>query len=124
MHLHHLAFRTSHLGALADFYVRVLGFVRLPLHPGSEGSSAGERVWLRAGDALIMLEQRAVGEPSFEAGSKELVAFRVTPAERKHLHTQLEREAIAVEETTAYTTYVRDPDGRRIGLSHFPEPAP
>jgi hypothetical protein len=31
---------------------------------------------------------------------------------------------VPIEDRTAYTLYVRDPDGRRIGLSSYPDELP
>jgi glyoxylase I family protein len=110
---HHVAFRTNDLDALEDFYARVLG---LAVTRRNEGRS----VWLDAGGAILMLEQREEGEPEVPAGSMELVAFAVSPEVRERLPT----EGVEIEARTAYTLYVRDPDGRRIGLSTYPEELP
>ena len=108
--VHHVAFRTDDLEALARFYADVLG---LTVTRRSEGRS----IWLDAGGAILMLERREEGEPAVPSGSKELVAFAVSKA----LIERLEQARIPIEARTAYTLYVRDPDGRRIGLSSYPD---
>jgi glyoxylase I family protein len=123
MHLHHLAFRTTRLQALRDFYVEVLGFEERLRGVARASSTASASIWLSAGTAILMLEERALEEPALGRGSLELVAFRVTRAEREQLVERLERAQIALDGETAYTTYVRDPDGRRIGFSHYPNAA-
>jgi glyoxylase I family protein len=110
---HHVAFRTNDLDALEDFYARVLG---LAVTRRNEGRS----VWLDAGGAILMLEQREEGEPEIPEGSMELIAFAVSPEVRERLPA----EGVEIEARTAYTLYVRDPDGRRIGLSTYPEELP
>ena len=35
---------------------------------------------------------------------------------------RLREAGVAIEDRTAFTLYVRDPDGRRVGLSSYPTP--
>jgi hypothetical protein len=65
-----------------------------------------------------MLEVRARGEPDVPAGTMEMLAFAIAPAERAAYAQRL-----PVEHETRFTLYIRDPDGRRVGLSHYPEEA-
>jgi catechol 2,3-dioxygenase-like lactoylglutathione lyase family enzyme len=113
MRVHHLAFRTANLDRLERFYVDALG---LAVVRRDEARS----VWLDAGGALVMLEMRGHDEPAPPSGSKELVAFTVDPGSRAVLVDRLERARVEIEATTEFTLYVRDPDGRRIGLSSYP----
>ena len=113
MRVHHVAFRTDDLGALERFYATVLGLVVIR-------RNEGRSIWLDAGGAILMLEKRDDGEPSVPAGSKDLVAFAVS----KSVMDRLSAERIPIEARTAYTLYVRDPDGRRIGLSSYPDELP
>lgn len=112
MRVHHLAFRTDDLDALERFYADVLG---LAVSRRSERS-----IWLDAGGSILMLERRDGDEPGVPAGSKELVAFAVSP----EVLARVEQARIDVEARTSYTLYVRDPDGRRVGLSSYPEELP
>lgn len=118
MRVHHVAFRTSRdqLGALERFYTHVLG---LAVIRRNEGRS----IWLDAGGSILMLEVRDEGEPNLPAGSKELVAFAVSTSDRAMIE-RLEEAGIVIEARTAFTLYVRDPDGRRIGLSSYPDELP
>lgn len=108
MRIHHVAFRTDDIPRLERFYVDVLGFT-VTRRSGS--------VWLDAGGAIVMLEQRAPGEPPIPAGSMEIVTFGIEPHQSAEYMHRLD-----VEGRTDFTLYVRDPDGRRIGLSSYPEP--
>ena len=113
MRVHHLAFRTKDLATLERFYVDALGLAVI--------RRDGERsVWLDAGGSLVMIERRQDGEPATPPGSMELVAFAVAPGSRALCLSRLERAGAAVEASTEFTLYVRDPDGRRIGLSSYP----
>lgn len=112
MRVHHLAFRTDDLEALERFYADVLG---LAVSRRSERS-----IWLDAGGSIVMLERRDDDEPGVPDGSKELVAFAVSP----EVLARVQAARIEIEARTSYTLYVRDPDGRRVGLSSYPEELP
>lgn len=113
MRVHHVAFRTGDLARLERFYVEALGL--------AVTRRDGERsVWLDAGGAIVMLERRDDGEPDVPAGTKELVAFAIAPEEHAAVVERLGRAGIAIEGRTASSLYVRDPDGRRVGVSAYP----
>jgi glyoxylase I family protein len=113
MRIHHIAMRTRRVEALESFYAGLLGLLQV--------QRDGQRsVWLRAGESIVMIEQAEDGEPPLPAGSLELVAFAVTLEELDHFRVLLAEQHVPIEAETAYTIYFRDPDGRRIGLSHFP----
>jgi len=114
MRIHHLAFRTGDLARLEGFYVEALG---LAVIRRNEARS----VWLDAGGTLVMLEQRDEDEAPV-APSQELVAFAVAPDMRAIVEGRLAAAGLALEARTEFTLYVRDPDGRRIGLSSYPVP--
>lgn len=112
MTLHHLALRTGDVPGLADFYREVLGFevVRRAL-PRS--------LWLGlGGDAVLMVEAREAGEPPVPEGSMELVAFRVSEKVRDVVRRKA-AERGCLDGETAFTTYLRDPDGRRVAVSTY-----
>lgn len=115
--IHHLALRTRDVPKLVAFYRDVLG---LPSAP-DERVSAGS-VWLAADGARVMIEEAAPEEPDLPRGSMELVAFAIAPDERARFEARLGRLSIAVEHRTDFTLYFRDPDGRRLAVSHYPEP--
>ena len=112
MRLHHIAFRTDDLARLEAFYAGVLGLT-VKKRDGTRS------VWLESGDAMVMLEQRESGEPHVPAGTMEMIAFAISTAERASYMHRLAAAGIAVESQTAFTLYVRDPDGRRVGLRQY-----
>lgn len=116
MRVHHLALRTADLPRLERFYVEALGLAVIR-RPDGERS-----VWLDAGGAIVMLEKRDDGEPGIPAGSKELVAFTVAPETRALCMNRLAHAGVTVEASTEFSLYVRDPDGRRVGVSSYPAP--
>jgi len=115
MRIHHIALRTRDLSRLQAFYVDALGLAV------ARHSDAG--VWLQAGDAVLMLERADAAEPGVPAGSLELLAFAVEPGELPAFERRLAARGVAVEARTSFTLYFRDPDGRRVGVSHYPRPA-
>jgi catechol 2,3-dioxygenase-like lactoylglutathione lyase family enzyme len=114
--VHHIAIKVADLRACERFYTDELGLRKQSEQPGRS-------VWLELGEGvLLMLEQ---GEGTADAGPLEdracglhLVALRIARADRVAWAARLQ-----VAGATAYTLYVRDPEGNRIGLSHWPEPA-
>lgn len=114
MHLHHLALRTDDLGRLERFYAGVLGMRVLR-------ADVGRSVWLDAAGTILMLERREDGEPAIDPTSMELVCFAIRPDEHRAMVERLGDAGVRVEGRTAYTLYFRDPDGRRLGASSYPE---
>jgi catechol 2,3-dioxygenase-like lactoylglutathione lyase family enzyme len=113
MRIHHLALRTPDLSRLERFYVDTLGFL-------VTRRQDGRSVWLDAGGAILMLEEREGGEPAIPDGAKELIAFAIGADEHAHYEGRLARAGVAIEDRTPSTLYFRDPDGRRVGLSAWP----
>lgn len=114
MRIHHVALRTDDLAGLERFYGGLLGLAVI--------RRQGERsVWLDAGGAILMLERREGAEPAVDRGSMEMVAFAVEPAKARLLAARLAEAGFPEEARTGSTIYLRDPDGRRVGLSCFPD---
>ncbi|MDP9151409.1 MAG: VOC family protein [Myxococcota bacterium] len=123
MRIHHVALRTADLPRLERFYAGVLGLAM------SRRDDARGSVWLLAGDAVVMLERAAEGEarllppqpradPISSPLPMDLLAFAVP--DKEAWRARLEDAGVRVEAETSHTLYVRDPDGRRIGLSTYP----
>jgi glyoxylase I family protein len=111
--VHHLALRTGDLGALERFYGGVLALAVVR-------RDGARSTWLDAGGAIVMLERREPGEPPVPSGSRELVAFALDPDAARAVRERLAAAGVALEAETPSTLYVRDPDGRRVGLSVYP----
>jgi glyoxylase I family protein len=112
--IHHVAFRTTDLARLERFYVEVLGFTVLR-------RQADRSTWLDAGGSIVMLELQDDGEPPIDAAAKELLCFAIEAREQARFVATLASAGVAIEARTSFTLYLRDPDGRRIGLSSYPE---
>ncbi len=112
MRLHHLALRSADPAALARWYATLFG---LPVWREQPGPS----IWLGLDDAALMIEPAGPSEPGVPAGTMEFFALRVSPAGRDAFVERCALAGVAVEHRTAFTVYVRDPDGRRVGVSCF-----
>lgn len=116
MRVHHIALRCSDLQRAEEFWRGVFGLAVL--------RRDGERaVWLDLDDAVLMLERAAPDEPAPAPGAMDFLALAVTPAARDAFAARCAARGVAVEHETAHTRYVRDPDGRRVGVSSYPLPA-
>jgi hypothetical protein len=114
MDLHHVALRVADVERALAFYGGLLGLPelrRLHFHDGTLRAA-----WLRAGSAVLMLEQRLRGAGPDE-GSAHVLAFGA--ADLGAWERRLADAGVAVDDRTQHTLYVRDPDGHRVGLSDY-----
>lgn len=112
MPVHHIAFRTDDRKSLAEFYVAVFGLASEVRPNGS--------YWLPLGSgSVLMIEQRKDTEPTIPVGSMEFFALGVTPDEISAFESRCAALGVQIEDQTQYTRYIRDPDGRRVGVSCY-----
>ena len=113
LRLHHIAIRAADVDTVLAFYRTMLGLEIVRDHrPRS--------VWLGlSGTSVLMIEARGAAEPAVPAGSLELVEFHVS-AEEKTAVRDLATRAGCFDGETEHTVYLRDPEGRRLGVSTFP----
>jgi glyoxylase I family protein len=121
-HIHHVAVKVADLSRAEAFYGGVLGLPVLRRWPLADGG--GERsLWLDLGaGAFLALERadRIESEKSEDAPGLHLIAFHIACGERETWIAKLAQAGHPVYQQTDYTIYVRDPEGNRIGLSHWP----
>lgn len=134
--LHHFAIQVRDLAAAERFYAGLLGLRVLRRWPWSAGhlaaGRAGERsLWLALGaaaaDGFLALEA-CEGEPApapFRDGRPglHLVALRIGAGERGAWEERLAAAGVEIVHRSPFTLYVRDPEGNRVGLSHWPDEA-
>lgn len=111
--IHHLALRVADCERAASFYTGILG---LPELRRFEDAGRLRSIWLRAGDAVLMLERSLRGHGSGE-GSGHLLALAVD--DLADWEGRLHAAGVPVDDRTAHTLYVRDPDGHRVGLTVY-----
>jgi catechol 2,3-dioxygenase-like lactoylglutathione lyase family enzyme len=122
--VHHLAVVVAELGRAEAFYAGVLG---LPVLKRWEDDAGRPRsVWVALGDAFLAIEVAASGGPrrADEAPGHHCVALAIPAAERGAWRERLRAAGHPVERESAFTLYVRDPEGNLVGLSHYPDAAP
>lgn len=112
--IHHVALRVGDPAVSAAFYSGLLG---LPEVRRFEEDGRLRSVWLRAGDAVLMLE-RAIKGAGPGSGSGHVLALEV--ADLEAWAERLARAGHPTVERTASTLYVLDPDGHRVGLTVYP----
>jgi catechol 2,3-dioxygenase-like lactoylglutathione lyase family enzyme len=129
--VHHVAIQVRDLARTTAFYRDVLGLAEQRRWPAADG--AGDRsVWFDLdGGAFLALERAdgMTGAGSESAGWRtetpglHLLALRISRAARRDWEQRLATAGVAIVHRTPYTLYVRDPEGNRIGLSHWPDEA-
>ncbi|HVX96663.1 MAG TPA: VOC family protein [Polyangia bacterium] len=130
---HHLAIQVRDLAAVERFYSEALGLRVTRRWPWRDGRPGERAVWLALGereeDGFLALEVVGDGPTGAEDPLRatcpglHLVALRIERAARDAWERRLAAAGAPVEARSAFTLYVRDPEGNRVGLSHFPEEA-
>lgn len=124
--MHHLAIQCRDLPRMVRFYERVLRLQVARRWPSErpEDRGADRSVWLRLGTGVLALEACS-GEPtppewqSDQAGF-HLLALEIAWQNRAVWLGHLALHQVEVVHQSPWTIYVRDPEGNRVGLSHFP----
>lgn len=112
MSLHHIALRTRDLRAAEAFWTTLFAL--------RAARRDGERaVWLDLDGAALMLERADEDEPLPPSGGMDFFALRVDAAGREGFRARCASLGVPIEHETACTTYVRDPEGRRVGVSTY-----
>jgi catechol-2,3-dioxygenase len=123
--IHHIAVKVADLAAAETFYVSVLGLSVLRRWLTPDGRTE-RSLWLDVGHgAFLALERAEASTPAkAEAASGiHLIALHIARGEREAWVVKLIQAGHSVYDQTDTTIYVRDPEGNRIGLSHWPDPA-
>jgi catechol 2,3-dioxygenase-like lactoylglutathione lyase family enzyme len=127
--LHHVAIQCADLDGCERFYRDVLGLAVLRRWPHDSGRDRS--VWLAVGDGAGFLAlERADAVPPAPTPWRDgkpglhLVALRIALSERGVWERRLEAAGVLVVHRTRWTIYFHDPEGNRIGLTHYPEEAP
>lgn len=120
--LHHIALGARDPERVAAFYRDAIGLSELSRHREEDGSLRS--VWLDLGGAILMVERTTRSRARVEGvdAGAFLIALRVQPDERAELEARLEGAGAPVESRSPYSSYVRDPEGNRVAISHYPDP--
>ena len=109
--LHHLALRVSDCERALAFYSGLLGLTEVRR---IQKGGALRAVWVAAGPIVIMLERSLRGAGPSE-GSGHVLAFEAPDLQA--WEDRLAAAGVPIDDRTAETLFVRDPDGHRVGLS-------
>jgi catechol-2,3-dioxygenase len=108
--------------AVAGFYAAALGVEEMTRHKDDDGLRS---IWLGLeGGAILMVERRPDHIARLADNHPALVAFSIPAKDRAAFAQRLTNLGHPVEESSPFTLYARDPEGRRVGFSHYPAPGP
>ncbi|HYV67864.1 MAG TPA: VOC family protein [Myxococcales bacterium] len=126
---HHLAIQVKDLAGAVRFYADVLGLKVVRRWPYEDGRPGERSVWLSVGDReeFVALEACDVDRPPTPFrdphGGMHLLALRIAAGERRAWERHLAERGVEIVHRSHWTLYLRDPEGNRIGLSHYPDEA-
>jgi catechol 2,3-dioxygenase-like lactoylglutathione lyase family enzyme len=120
--LHHVALGTRDVETLAKFYCSLLGVSEARRHLDEAGRLRS--IWLDLSGTWLMIERAAADAaarpPVTGVGlGVFLLAFRGTAGERATFEARAAELGATVESRSAYTSYLRDPDGNRLAVSEY-----
>jgi hypothetical protein len=125
-----VAIAVRDLPAVEAFYTGVLGLAILRRWPVAGDETRDRSVWCDLGGGAFLALERAgdperagEGEAAGRAHGYLMIALRITRAARADWEARLAAAGVVVVHRTAYTLYVDDPEGNRVGLSHWPDAA-
>lgn len=121
--IHHIALAAANPAALAEFYERVLELQRLRVQNDDDGRVTSVWLQLDAG-VILMLEAATIddahgGEFADKRPGYHLLALTIEADEREAWRRKLHEHGVEIVHETQFTLYFRDPDGNRVGLSHY-----
>ena len=120
MKLHHLALGAHDVESIASFYSVHFELQEVARHVDEQGRLRS--IWLRLDDGILMVE-KSTADPERVVGIGHgifLIAFGIAEEERAAFEDRLRRAGFPIDDRTEYTSYLRDPEGNRVALSHYP----
>ena len=120
--VHHVAVKVVDLARAESFYVSVLGLPVLRRWVTADGERE-RSLWLDLGQGAFLALEHADGTAGTKAEGDpgvHLLALAISRDEREAWEEHLTKAGFPVYQRTGFTLYVRDPEGNRVGLSHWP----
>jgi catechol-2,3-dioxygenase len=116
--LHHVALGARDVERVAIFYRDQFALPEIARHRTSAGELRS--IWLAVGATILMIEHTTEPARTCHIGAGPfLLAFAVAEADRASLELRLAASGSPIESRTAYSSYVRDPEGNRVAISHY-----
>jgi catechol 2,3-dioxygenase-like lactoylglutathione lyase family enzyme len=124
--IHHVAVKVADLARAEAFYVGVLGLpvLRRWLAPDTRDGQQARSLWLDLGAGAFLAIERSDGPGPSKSEAEpgiHLLALHIRRSERESWIAKLAGAGFPIYQHTDYTIYVQDPEGNRIGLSHWGE---
>ncbi|MEZ4273199.1 MAG: VOC family protein [Myxococcota bacterium] len=119
--IHHIALLARSFEQTVSFYSDILGLSEARRWHTPDGQVRS--IWFAlAGGAFLMVERADLGVKRGEVrgGGWFVVSLQIAPTEREAWRRHLSQQHINIIRETAYTLFVEDPEGNRIGLTHWP----
>jgi glyoxylase I family protein len=120
--LHHIALGADDVERVSTFYAKAFSLREVTCHHDEGGLRS---IWLEiAPGAVLMIEKSSSPAKRVEGigHGPFLLAFRIAAEEREAREKVLVELGAAIESTTEFSSYARDPEGNRIALSYYPLP--
>jgi catechol 2,3-dioxygenase-like lactoylglutathione lyase family enzyme len=123
--VHHIAVIARDLARSERFYAEVLELPVIERYFYEDGRPRS--IWLGLGaGAFLAVELAPDGEADGRAKADgaagwHCVALAIEPGDREAWRARLAAAGCPVLRESAYTLYVRDPDGAIVALSHYPD---
>ena len=120
--VHHVAVKVADLSRAEAFYVGVLGLAVLRRWPSADGRDRS--LWLDLGKGSFLALERSEGPggaKSENGAGIHLLALHIPRADREAWIAALSEAGHPIYQHTDFTIYVQDPEGNRVGLSHWPD---
>lgn len=119
--LHHVALGTYDVAGLSSFYCSLLATE--PARRALDDQGELRSIWLDLSGTWLMIERAYAGQsrpPAEGVGlGPFLLAFRGTAEERRAFEARALGLGASIESRSAYTSYLRDPDGNRVAMSEY-----
>ena len=127
---HHVAIQARDVEGLSRFYREVLGLTELRRWFQDDSKERLRSIWLACGGGFVAIEQAGVGPLPLEKEFRSplpglhVLALGIRLIERSSVEAQLEAAGVVIEHRTKWSLFIRDPEGNRLGLTHYPEEPP
>ena len=119
--VHHLAVLVRDVVRAEAFYVGVLGLTVMKRHDDERG--AHRSTWVALDAERFLAIERFDGPEGADAGDRlghHCVALSIAKEDREAWSAHLAGHGVQIIRETAFTMYVRDPDGSLVAFSHYP----